>query len=66
MNKPQLKYENGKLIAKAEVGIDGDKDGKNSVSLKAELEIDAFEAVNEIIKDGAPQWLKDLIKSKEA
>ena len=64
MDKPILKYENGKLKAMASIGIDGDKDEKNSVSLKAELEIDAFEAVNEIVKDGAPQWLKDLIALK--
>lgn len=64
MEKPTLKYENGKLKAVASVGIDKDKDGSNSVSLKAELEIDAIEAVNEIIKDGAPQWLKDLLASK--
>lgn len=64
MEKPTLKYENGKLKAIASVGIDKDKDGAHSVSLKAELEIDAMEAVNEIIKDGAPQWLKDLLASK--
>jgi hypothetical protein len=64
MEKPTLKYEDGKLKASASIGIDGDKDQKNSVSLKAELEIDAMEAVNEIVKDGAPQWLKDLIGSK--
>lgn len=62
--KPTLKYENGKLKAVAEVGIDKDNDGLNSVSLRAELEIDAMEAVNEIVKDGAPQWLKDLLASK--
>jgi hypothetical protein len=62
--KPTLKYEDGKLKASAAVGVDTDKDGKQAVSLKAELEIDAMEAVNEIIKDGAPQWLKDLLASK--
>lgn len=66
MEKPSLKYEDGKLKAAASVGIDKDKDGIQSVSLKAELEIDAMEAVNEIIKDGVPQWLKDLLGKKEA
>lgn len=66
MEKPKLKYENGKLIANASVGVDGDKDGINSVSLKAELEINAMEAVNEIIKDGVPEWLKNLLGQKEA
>ena len=66
MEKPSLKYEDGKLKAAASVGIDVDKDGIQSVSLKAELEINAMEAVNEIIKDGVPQWLKDLLGKKEA
>lgn len=61
MSKPILKYESGKLKALASVGLDTDKDGVQAVSLKVELEIDALEAVNEIIKDGAPQWLKDLL-----
>ena len=64
MEKPTLKYENGKLKAAAAVGVDKDKDGEMSVSLKVELEIDAMEAVTEIMKDGAPQWLKDLLASK--
>lgn len=64
MEKPTLKYEGGKLKAAASVGVDKDHDGAKSVSLKVELEIDAMEAVNEIVKDGAPQWLKDLVGSK--
>ena len=55
--KPQIKYADGKLIVNAEVGVDTDKDGKNAVSLKAELEIDAMEAVGEIVKDKVPEWL---------
>jgi hypothetical protein len=65
MEKPSLKYEDGKLKASASIGIDKDKDGVNSVSLKAELEINAMEAVNEIIKDGVPEWLKNLLGQKE-
>lgn len=65
MEKPQLKYEDGKLKASASVGIDKDKDGIQSVSLKAELEINAMEAVGEIIKDGVPDWLKKMLGQKE-
>jgi hypothetical protein len=64
MEKPVLKYENGKLKATAAIGVDKDLDGDMSVSLKVELEIDAMEAVGEITKEGAPQWLKDLMGSK--
>lgn len=60
--KPELKYENGKLIAKGSVGIDTDKDGEFSVGLSAEMFIDAKEAVAEIIKAGIPQWMKDLLE----
>lgn len=64
MKKPTLKYADGKLIASAEIGLDLDHDGKNSVGASINVEIDAMEAVGEIVKDGAPQWLKDLISSK--
>lgn len=59
--KPELKYENGKLIAKASVGIDTDKDGEMSAGMSAEMFIDAKEAVAEIVKQGIPQWMKDLL-----
>ena len=59
--KPELKYENGKLLAKTEVGIDTDKDGQNAVGAKFEMYIDGKEAVAEIIKSGVPQWLKDML-----
>jgi hypothetical protein len=62
--KPELKYENGKLVANASVGVDTDKDGVQAVSLKAVLEIDAMEAVNEIIKNEIPEWLKKLLAGK--
>lgn len=59
--KPELKYDQGKLIAKGSLGIDTDGDGQNSVALSIALEIDAKEAVSEIVKSGVPQWLKDLL-----
>lgn len=62
--KPELKYENGKLMVKAAVGVDADKDAVNSVELALEISIDAMEAVNEMIKGEVPQWLKDLVASK--
>jgi hypothetical protein len=62
--KPELKYHEGKLIAKASVGVDTDGDGIHAVAASVSVEIDAKEAVNEIIKDGAPQWLKDLLTPK--
>lgn len=60
--KPELKYENGKLVAKADIGIDTDKDGQNAVGLQAMIYIDAQEAVAEILKQGVPEWLKGLIE----
>ncbi len=59
--KPELKYEEGKLLAKVDVGVDTDKDGQNAVGAEVKIYIDAKEAVAEIIKSGAPQWLKDMI-----
>ena len=63
--KPQLKYENGKLLAMAEVGVDTDKDGQSAVGAKVEIYVDAKEAVAEIIKSGVPQWLKDMLPKGE-
>ena len=63
--KPQLKYENGKLLAMADVGVDTDKDGQNAVGAKVEIYVDAKEAVAEIIKSGVPQWLKDMLPKGE-
>lgn len=62
--KPEIKYENGKIVAKAAVGVDTDKDGAFAVSAAVEVQIDAVEAVNEIIKNEVPAWLKDLIAKK--
>lgn len=62
--KPEIKYENGKIVAKAAVGVDTDKDGTFAVSAAVEVQIDAVEAVNEIIKNEVPAWLKDLIAKK--
>lgn len=64
--KPEIKYENGMLVAKAQVGVDTDRDGIMSAGAKVELFIDAKEAVNEIIKQEIPQWLKDLLKMDQA
>lgn len=63
--KPEIKYEDGKIKAKASVQVDTDKDGVPSLIASVEVEINAMEAVNEIVKDKVPQWLKDLIGKKE-
>ncbi len=64
--KPELKYENGKLIAKASAGVDSDKDGQLAAGVEVVLFVDAQEAVAEIIKQEIPEWLKALIAKKEA
>lgn len=66
MDKPSLKYADGKLVAAASVSLDSDKDGQPSVKASVNVEIDAMEAVGEIVKDKVPSWLKDLISKKEA
>lgn len=62
--KPEIKYEDGKIVATASVAVDADKDGKPSVSASVVVEIDAMEAVNEIIKKEIPEWLKNLLAGK--
>lgn len=59
--KPELKYEDGKLIAKVAVGLDTDKDGENAVGADVLIYIDAKEAFAEILKQELPSWLKDLL-----
>jgi ubiquinone biosynthesis protein Coq4 len=59
--KPELKFENGLLVAKAVTGVDTDKDGEMAIKAEVVITIDAKEAVAEIVKSGVPQWLKDLI-----
>jgi hypothetical protein len=59
--KPELKFENGMIVAKAVTGVDADKDGQHSIKAEVVLTIDAKEAVSEIIKNEIPQWLKDLL-----
>lgn len=55
-----VKFENGKLIGDVSVGIDSDKDGVQSLSLVASIQMDAEEAISEIFKN-EPQWLKDIL-----
>ncbi len=64
--KPSVEMKDGKLVATAQTQVDSDGDGKAALSAKVEIEIDPIEAVNEIVKNEVPQWLKDLIASKEA
>ncbi len=59
--EPKLKYENGKLVAQVAVNFDGDGDGLPSVSFNSSLALDAKEAVTEIVKDGVPSWLQELL-----
>lgn len=63
--KPELKYEDGKLIASAAVGVDSDKDGQLAAGVEVKMFLDAKEAVAEIIKQEIPEWLKNLISKKE-
>jgi hypothetical protein len=65
MQKPEMKYEDGKLKISASAGVDSDKDGQSSVKASLQIEVDAMEAIGEIVKNEVPQWLKDLLKSKE-
>lgn len=65
MSKPEIKYEEGKIVAKVNQGLDADKDGKNSIEAELLVKIDAIEAVSEIIKNEVPQWLLDLIAKKQ-
>lgn len=58
--KPEIKFENGKIKAVAQAGLDKDQDGVQSVALKVELEIDAVEAITEIVKKDVP-FLKDIL-----
>lgn len=64
--KPELKYENGMLKATVIGGLDTDADGILSAGAKVEMFIDAQEAVNEIVKQEVPAWLKELIAAKQA
>lgn len=56
--KPTLSYENGilKVDAQFSQAVDGDADGKKSVTASATLavEVDAYEAVTEIAKKDLP------------
>ena len=63
--KPELKYEDGKLKAKIEVGVDSDKDGILAAGLASEFFIDAKEALNEIFKSGIPEWAKKIIEKAQ-
>ena len=62
--KPQIKYENGKIIAEGITSVDSDKDGKAALSIHLQVQIDAMEAVSEIIKNEVPEWLKTLLAGK--
>jgi hypothetical protein len=62
--QPSLIYSNGKLIAKAGGQVDKDNDGIASVKAEISIEINAMEAVNEIVKDGVPEWLSNLLQPK--
>lgn len=60
MNPVSFKFENGKLIVSALVGLDSDKDGVKSVDLKVDVALDAAEAINEIFKKDVA-WLNTII-----
>jgi hypothetical protein len=62
--KPEIKFENGKLVASVKVGVDVDNDGINSVGADVTIYLDAKEVVTEIIKTEIPSWLKDLLERK--
>lgn len=62
--KPELKFEGKVLSVKASVGVDTDGDGAMAAGLKAEFFVDGEEALNEIFKNGIPDWALKLIGVK--
>lgn len=58
--KPEVKFEQGKLLIKAEHAVDTDGDGKPSAEVSVGLKLDAAEVVSEIAKKDLP-WLEALI-----
>jgi hypothetical protein len=62
--KPSLKYVDGNIVATMSVGLDMDQDQVNSVTAEIDVKINAMEAVSEVIKDGVPEWLTNLLSKK--
>ena len=60
MEKPTMKFVEGKLLVEAAAQVDSDKDQKPALVAKMQLEIDAAEAVSEIAKKDLP-WLEALL-----
>ena len=54
MNKPEIKIEAGKLVAKIAHSVDADADGKVAGTVAAEITLDLAEVVNEIVKKEMP------------
>lgn len=65
MDKPTFKVENGVISVTANLGYDGDKDTKNSVTGSVSLEIDAYELITEVAKKDIP-FLEAIIKQVKA
>lgn len=62
--KPELKLEGKVLSVKGSVGFDSDGDGKMSAGMEAKLFVDGEEALNEMFKDGIPDWALKIIGMK--
>lgn len=60
MVKPEVTFVKGILEVKAAAQVDTDADGKPSLKLGLDLELDAAEIVSEIAKKDLP-WLEALV-----
>jgi hypothetical protein len=60
MQKPEIKFEDGKLILKAGYAIDADQDQKAAAKIDLVVELDPAEIVSEIAKKDLG-WLDALI-----
>lgn len=60
MVKPEMKFENGKIVVSVSAQLDTDKDGVPSAETSLVQKIDLAEAVNEAFKTDA-QWVIDLV-----
>lgn len=64
--QPEIVKENGKTVAKLNVGLDTDGDGVNSISAGIFVELNEGESVDEAVKRllgtaNVPAWLKIVL-----
>lgn len=65
MQKPQIKFEGGKLHVSASHTVDTDGDGKPAGTVSVSAELDAAEVISEVAKKDLP-WLEALIAQIKA